>query len=195
MEIQTRRKEVESQLGFAGTIEQKSLTDSIERENKRLEAKQRKREEMLNSSSYRLIDGIATAMDKYFLDPLIGLIPGVGDLLNSIFVLPFINVSLFKIKSIPLTLAILFNMMRDALLGMIPFWIGNIFDIFNRSFIKNMRLIKGFIDDDKEIISEVNRNAFWMAILIVLFGFLIYWLFSLAVKAGSWLLSFVDNLF
>ena len=58
-----------------------------------------------------------------------------------------------------------------------------------------MRLIKGFIDDDKEIISEVNRNAFWMAILIVLFGFLIYWLFSLAVKAGSWLLSFVDNLF
>ena len=99
MEIQTRRKEVESKLGFAGTIEQKSLTDSIERENKRLEAKQRKREEMLNSSSYRLIDGIATAMDKYFLDPLIGLIPGVGDLLNSIFVLPFINVSLFKIKS------------------------------------------------------------------------------------------------
>lgn len=195
MEIQTRRKEVESKLGFAGTIEQKSLTDSIERENKRLEAKQRKREEMLNSSSYRLIDGIATAMDRYFLDPLIGLIPGVGDLLNSIFVLPFINVSLFKIKSIPLTLAILFNMMRDALLGMIPFWIGNIFDIFNRSFIKNMRLIKGFIDDDKEIISEVNRNAFWMAILIVLFGFLIYWLFSLAVKAGSWLLSFVDNLF
>ena len=195
MEIQTRRKEVESKLGFAGTIEQKSLTDSIERENKRLEAKQRKREEMLNSSSYRLIDGIATAMDKYFLDTLIGLIPGVGDLLNSIFVLPFINVSLFKIKSIPLTLAILFNMMRDALLGMIPFWIGNIFDIFNRSFIKNMRLIKGFIDDDKEIISEVNRNAFWMAILIVLFGFLIYWLFSLAVKAGSWLLSFVDNLF
>jgi len=195
MEIQTRRKEVESKLGFAGTIEQKSLTDSIERENKRLEAKQRKREEMLDSSSYRLIDGIATAMDKYFLDPLIGLIPGVGDLLNSIFVLPFINVSLFKIKSIPLTLAILFNMMRDALLGMIPFWIGNIFDIFNRSFIKNMRLIKGFIDDDKEIISEVNRNAFWMAILIVLFGFLIYWLFSLAVKAGSWLLSFVDNLF
>ena len=195
MEIQTRRKEVESKLGFAGTIEQKSLTDSIERENKRLEAKQRKREEMLNSSSYRLIDGIATAMDKYFLDPLIGLIPGVGDLLNSIFVLPFINVSLFKIKSIPLTLAILFNKMKDALLGMIPFWIGNIFDIFNRSFIKNMRLIKGFIDDDKEIISEVNRNAFWMAILIVLFGFLIYWLFSLAVKAGSWLLSFVDNLF
>ena len=195
MEIQTRRKEVESKLGFAGTIEQKSLTDSIERENKRLEAKQRKREEMLDSSSYRLIDGIATAMDKYFLDPLIGLIPGVGDLLTSIFVLPFINVSLFKIKSIPLTLAILFNMMRDALLGMIPFWIGNIFDIFNRSFIKNMRLIKGFIDDDKEIISEVNRNAFWMAILIVLFGFLIYWLFSLAVKAGSWLLSFVDNLF
>jgi hypothetical protein len=195
MEIQTRRKEVESKLGFAGTIEQKSLTDSIERENKRLEAKQRKREEMLNSSSYRLIDGIATAMDRYFLDALIGLIPGVGDLLTSIFVLPFINVSLFKIKSIPLTLAILFNMMRDALLGMIPFWIGNIFDIFNRSFIKNMRLIKGFIDDDKEIISEVNRNAFWMAILIVLFGFLIYWLFSLAVKAGSWLLSFVDNLF
>lgn len=195
MEIQTRRKEVESKLGFAGTIEQKSLTDSIERENKRLEAKQRKREEMLDSSSYRLIDGIATAMDRYFLDALIGLIPGVGDLLTSIFVLPFINVSLFKIKSIPLTLAILFNMMKDALLGMIPFWIGNIFDIFNRSFIKNMRLIKGFIDDDKEIISEVNRNAFWMAILIVLFGFLIYWLFSLAVKAGSWLLSFVDNLF
>lgn len=195
MEIQTRRKEVESKLGFAGTIEQKSLTDSIERENKRLEAKQRKREEMLSSSSYRLIDGIATAMDKYFLDPLIGLIPGVGDLLTSIFVLPFINVSLFKIKSIPLTLAILFNMMKDALLGIIPFWIGNIIDIFNRSFIENMRLIKGFIDDDKEIISKVNRNAFWMAILIVLFGFLIYWLLSLVIKAGNWLLSFVGNLF
>lgn len=84
-------------------------------------------------------------MDRYYLDPLVGLFfPAAGDIFSSAMMLPFLIMSLFKIKSLPLTLAILYNMLTDMMLGIIPLWIGDLFDIFNRSYTKNYRLIVFF---------------------------------------------------
>ena len=97
-----------------------------------------------NDPLYRLIRTIKNVMDRYYLDPLVGLFfPTAGDIFSSAMTLPFLTVSLFKIKSIPLTLAILYNMLVDMMLGIIPLWIGDLLDIFSRSYAKNYRLIVG----------------------------------------------------
>ncbi len=131
-------------------------------------------------------------MDKYCLDPILGFFsPGLGDTLTSVLVLPFIYVSMFHIRSLPLTLAIIFNILRDVALGLIPFWIGDFIDVF----IQNSRLIVGFVEDDKKIIEEVNRKALWTGILIVIFCLIIYWLVKLAVSITTRIGDFFSGLF
>ncbi len=140
------------------------------------------RREIEHSLSYRMLRAIAAVMDKYFLDAIIGIVPVVGDTAMTILVLPFLYVSLFRIRSIPLALAILFNVLLDALVGIIPFWIGNVCDVFHRANLQNFRLIVGFVEDDRRIVREVNRKAVWMAVGIVLVLALIVLLIHLVGK-------------
>lgn len=109
--------------------------------------------------------------------------------------LPFLAVSLFRIKSIPLTLAIVYNMLTDMLLGIIPLWIGDLLDIFSRSYTKNFRLIVGFVEGDQEIIREVNRKAVLTAVGILLLCVLIYWLAKAVVYLSAELWGWVQGLF
>lgn len=77
----------------------------------------------------------------------------------------------------------------DVLIGAIPFCIGDVLDVFKRSYVENMRLITGYIDDDKEIINKVNKKAFWTAVFIAVLCWLIYWFISWAISVGSWIAS------
>lgn len=145
---------------------------------------------------YRLIKTIKNVMDRYFLDPLIGLLfPTAGDIFSSVMMLPFLAVSLFRIKSIPLTLAIIYNMLTDMLLGIIPLWIGDLLDIFSRSYTKNFRLIVGFVEGDQEIIREVNRKAVLTAVGILLLCLLIYWLTKLVIYVTTSVWEWIQGLF
>lgn len=145
---------------------------------------------------YRLIRTIKNVMDRYWLDPLVGLLfPTAGDIFSSVMTLPFLAVSLFRIKSIPLTLAIVYNMLMDMLLGIIPLWIGDLLDIFSRSYTKNFRLIVGFVEGDPKIIREVNRKAVLTAVGILLLCVLIYWLTKAVVYLGTELWEWVQGLF
>ena len=124
---------------------------ALAKEQERVAKKEAKREKMMNRSSYRIMVKTAKYMDQYYLDPLIGLIPGgVGDVLSSSLAMPFIYYSLCVVRSIPLTLAVIYNVLLDVLIGAIPF-LGNVLDIFKRSYLDNLRLITGYIEDDKEI--------------------------------------------
>ena len=123
------------------------------------------------------------------------MIPGLGDALSSLLVFPFIYVAAVKVRSLPLTLAVIFNVLRDMAIGLIPFWVGNILDFFNRAYLQNCRLIVGFVEDDREIIREVNRKAFWMGVGIVVCCILIYWLISIAIAATAWTFNFISSLF
>lgn len=139
------------------------------------------------SQAYKLIEAIAKVMDKYYVDPLLGLVPTVGDAVTSLLTLPYLYFSVFKLRSIPLTLALLCNMLIDFAMGVIPFWIGDVLDFFNRSYIKNYRLITGYVEGDEEMIKSVDRRAWWMALLIVVLCLLIWLLIKLAVWTWDWL--------
>ena len=149
-----------------------------------------------NDPLYRLIRTIKNVMDRYYLDPLIGLFfPTAGDIFSSVMMLPFLTMSLFKIKSLPLTLAILYNMLMDMMLGIIPLWIGDLLDIFNRSYSKNYRLIVGFVEGDQEVIQEVNRKALLTAMGILVLCFIIYWLTKAVIYLTSELWEWGQGLF
>ena len=189
----SRRQQAQSDLGMNFEKEDLKRNAALAKEQERVEKKQAKREQMMNRSSYRMMVKTAKYMDKYYLDPLIGLIPGgVGDTISSLLAFPFIYYSLCVVKSIPLTLAVIYNILIDVMLGAIPV-IGNVFDIFKRSYVDNFKLITGYIEDDKEIINKVNKKAFWTAVFIVVLCWLIYvvisWAISLGTRVWDWIVS------
>lgn len=190
----SRRQQAQSDLGMNFEREDLKRNAALAKEQERVAKKQAKREQMMNRSSYRMMVKTAKYMDKYYLDPLIGLIPGgVGDTISSLVALPFIYYSLCVVKSIPLTLAVIYNILMDVLIGAIPFYIGDILDVFKRSYVDNLKLITGYIEDDKEIINKVNKKAFWTAVFIVVLCWLIYvvisWAISLGTRVWDWIVS------
>lgn len=184
-----RRRQAQRELGLTDEHEQAQLERALHQEEERQQKKELRRMEIEESSAYQATQTIAKWMDKYFLDPILGFIlpAGMGDTLTSIFVIPYIYVAVCKVRSFPLTLAVIFNVLRDVALGLIPFCIGDIIDTFNRSYVQNARLIVGFVEDDKSIIEEVNRKAFWTGVLILIFCAIIYLLVRLAIQVGSWI--------
>ena len=149
-----------------------------------------KQEIIRNSASYKLVHAIALWMDQRLLDPLIGLVlPGFGDALTSVFAVPYLYLSIVKLKSIPLTLAIVCNILLDVLIGIIPY-IGVVGDVFKRAFTRNAVLIKGYVEGDKAIMQEIDRKAVGMAFLIVILCGLIYAMVLAAVKIVEWAGSF-----
>ena len=134
-------------------------------------------------------------MDRFYLDAVIGLIPGWGDAVALLCVVPFVYFSMCIIKSIPLTLAVLNNALRDVLLGMIPFFIGDVIDIFHRANMKNMAMIQGFIDGDEAIIKQVNRRALQSAIVLVVLLLLIALMIWALISFGSYLYSVIASVF
>lgn len=143
-----------------------------------------------NSVSYKLVHAIALWMDRRLLDPLIGLVlPGFGDALTSVFAVPYLYLSIVKLKSIPLTLAIVCNILLDVLIGIIPY-IGVVGDVFKRAFTRNAAMIKGYVEGDRAIMQEIDRKAVGMAFLIVILCGLIYAMVLAAVKIVEWIGSF-----
>ena len=190
-----RRRQAQQELGLVDEKEQAQDARAMQAEQERIRRKEERRMDIELSTSYQMTQTIARWMDKYFLDTLIGLIPGLGDALSSLLVFPFIYVAAVKVRSLPLTLAVIFNVLRDMAIGLIPFWVGNILDFFNRAYLQNCRLIVGFVEDDREIIREVKRKAFWMGVGIVVCCILIYWLISIAIAATAWIFNFISSLF
>lgn len=163
---------------------------TLAKEQERRVAKEAERERLRGTTSYTLMESISKCMDTYQLDPIIGFfLPGFGDVLTSFLALPFIYFALVHVRSIPLTLAVIVNVLTDALLGSIPCFIGDVVDVLHRGYRKNMKLIVGYVDDDETVIGEVNRKAAWFAVLIVILCLLIYWVVGLVVSLGEWVAS------
>ena len=153
------------------------------------EKRQLQRQRLMENKVYQAMEGLTRYMDRYYLDALIGVIPGWGDAIALISVVPFVYFSLHVIKSIPLTLAVLNNALRDVLLGMIPFFVGDIIDIFHRANTKNLAMIQGFVDGDEAIIKQVNQRAWQSAIVLLLLLLLIALMIWLLISFGSYLYS------
>ena len=78
---------------------------------------------------------------------------------------------------------------------MIPFFVGDIIDIFHRSNRQNMEMIQGFVDGDETIIKKVNQRALQSAIALVLLLVLIALMIWLLISFGSYLYSQLAALF
>lgn len=157
--------------------------------------RQMRRQRLMNNRVYRAMTFLTRYMDRYYIDALIGIIPGWGDTITVLSAVPFVYFSLCVIKSVPLTLAILNNSLRDVLLGMIPFFVGDVIDIFYRSNTKNMAMVQGFVDGDEVIIKEVNRRAWESAIVLIILVLLIILMLWAIISFGSYLVSLVASLF
>ena len=153
------------------------------------------RERLMDNKVYQTMNDITRYMDRYYLDAVIGIIPGWGDVITLFCVVPFIYFSTRVIKSIPLTLAIINNALRDVLLGMIPFFIGDIIDVFHRANTKNMAMIQGFVDGNELVIKEVNRKAIQSAVILIILLLLIALMIWALVSFGSYLYSLIASLF
>ena len=160
-------------------------------EEKRLQRRKR----LMDNKAYQTMEGLTRYMDRYYLDALIGVIPGWGDAIALLSTVPFVYFSLRVIKSVPLTLAILNNSLRDVLMGMIPFFVGDIIDFFHRANTQNMQMIQGFVDGNETIIKQVNRRAWQSAIVLVVLLLLIALMIWVLVSFGSYLYSLVTSLF
>ena len=140
------------------------------------------------------MQGITTWLDRYYLDGIVGLVPGgIGDMVSALFALVHVYFSAFCLRSLPLTLAILNNTLRDVFLGILPFFVGDIIDFFHKANSRNMQLIDGFLNDDEAIIQEVNRKAVQsgvvLALLVVAIALVGYLLVRLTQTLGTVLFS------
>ena len=143
--------------------------------------------EVKDSKSFKVVKKIADLMDNWYIDPILGVIPNVGDLVTPVFSLPFLYLSIFKVKSVALTLAMIYNILIDCALVMLPFWIGNILDFFNKSYKENYRLIVGYVEKDRNVIRAVNRKVTYLISMIVLLIAVIIGLIILIGKLIAWL--------
>ncbi|WP_028903646.1 DUF4112 domain-containing protein [Prevotella sp. P6B4] len=159
----------------------------MDKDEKRL--LQRKR--LMDNKIYQTMNDITRYMDRYYLDAVIGIIPGWGDVITMFCVVPFIYFSTRVIKSIPLTLAIINNALRDVLLGMIPFFIGDVIDVFHRANTKNMAMIQGFVDGNVTVTKEVNQKAIQSAVILIILLILIALMIWALASFGSHLYSLI----
>jgi hypothetical protein len=163
--------------------------------NKSEDKRELRRRRLMGNKLYQTMDVLTRYMDRYYLDALIGLIPGWGDVIALLSVVPFVYFSSVVIKSVPLTLAVLNNALRDVLMGMIPFFVGDVIDFFHRANIQNMQMIQGFVDGDEVIIKHVNRRARQSVIVLVVLLLLIALMIWALVSFGSYLYSLVASVF
>lgn len=159
------------------------------------EKRQLQRKRLMENKAYQTMEGLTRYMDRYYLDALIGVIPGWGDAIALLSAVPFVYFSARVIKSVPLTLAILNNALRDVLMGLVPFFVGDIIDIFHRANIQNMQMVQGFVDGDEVMIKQVNQRAWQSAIALVVLLLLIVLMIWALISFGSYLYSLVASIF
>ena len=135
-----------------------------------------RKERLQKDRCYQFIKGIAFVMYKRFLDPLIGFVlPALGDFSVLVLNLPYLYFSLFRVKSVSLSIAILYNALLDCLIGLVPFGVGDVLDIFYRSYSKNYRLIVGYVEEDKTVIRQVRKYTFYfvLGVLALIVGIIL----------------------
>lgn len=163
---------------------QKNTGQSTQSKQRHSVSDMERKQKLKETASFKISKKIAKYWDQWYLDPIIGFIaPGAGDVISSLFAIPAFWMSAVKLRSVPLTLAIIYNVLIDAVIGIFPFILADIIDAANKANSKNLKLIEGFVDNDAIIIREVNRKAIMTGIMIVvlcvLIGVIMYFMTQL----------------
>ena len=122
-----------------------------------------------DSKIYNVLQRVSIVMDRYYLDAAAGLIPGgVGDIVTALISLVYVYVGARVVKSPALSVALLNNTVRDLMLGLIPFYVGDIIDVFHRSNRQNMQLVEGYVSGDEQVVRQVHARVWQSVAAIVL---------------------------
>ncbi|KAB8329867.1 DUF4112 domain-containing protein [Scytonema tolypothrichoides VB-61278] len=95
------------------------------------------------------------------LDPIIGLVPGAGDLISTIFSAYIIFLATrFRIPSKDLV-EMIFNVGLEAVVGTVPL-VGDLFDAFYKSNIRNLAILEQHLmavePELEEVRSEISES-------------------------------------
>ena len=137
---------------------------------------------MQNDRFYRFLQAMSRWLDRYYLDAIAGLVPwGIGDIVMALVSLVFVVYALVVVRSPALAVALTVNTVRDVMLGLIPFHVGDVIDFFHRSIVKNMQLIEGFVEGDTHVVNTVNsRMAIGVAFIVMMIAAIIglFWIIA-----------------
>jgi hypothetical protein len=137
----------------------------------------------------RWLDELARLMDAKFripgtrfrfgLDPILGLLPGLGDAASFAVSGGLLLAMIRYGASRKVIILMLLNVLLDTTLGSIPI-IGNIFDFFYKANIRNLSLLKAHYEEGKY---QGSGNGILFLVAAILIGFLILMLW------GTWELA------
>ena len=155
--------------------------------------REKAKKKLQDSGSYASMQRIADWMDRFYVDAIVGMVTpyGIGDIIMAFFSLVYLYFSLYILHSIPLSLAIINNTLRDIAIGLVPFFIGDVLDFFHKSNRQNMRLIEGFVNGDRATIHEVNAKAVQSIVMVIVLIIII----ALQLRMYYLMASTVLNLF
>lgn len=124
------------------------------------------------------------------IDPLIGLVPGIGDVIaTGLSIWLIYDAARLGIRKRILAL-MTFNVIVEAAVGVFPI-LGDIFDAVWKANVRNMRLV------EKDYRPTMKERSFWKlfaflsGIFILVYGSLAF----IAFVFFSWLLAILDRLF
>ncbi len=102
---------------------------------------------------------------KFGIDPLIGIIPGLGDLSSYIVSLMIIYTTKKHGASGKLMTKMLINSSVDAIIGSIPV-LGVVFDVWFKANDRNLRLVREYYDEGKH--QGSGKGLLYLVILFVI---------------------------
>ena len=107
------------------------------------------------------------------LDPILGLIPGLGDGVSLVFQFVLVLVLIRQGSSGELRAKMMINILLDSAIGSIPV-VGQIFDFFYKASERNLRLTKEYLFEGKHGGSGRRIWAMVFLLLIVTIGLILY---------------------
>ncbi|MBC7530680.1 MAG: DUF4112 domain-containing protein [Oligoflexus sp.] len=146
----------------------------------------RDRIELIKRISYILDSAIPIPGTKYRvgLDPIIGLIPGIGDALTSL-VSSYIVLSGMQMNVSRWTLVrMVFNILIESVVGIVPV-VGDVFDAYWKSNERNRVLLEANMNDPK---AKAVDKIFVASVLLLLVFVLVLTGWG-AIEFMKWLIS------
>ena len=94
---------------------------------------------------------------KFGLDPIIGFVPVVGDIIPAALSLYLISIAIEEQLDPKIISRMVFNTVADFAIGSIPV-IGDVSDFFYKSHLKNLKLLKEGLQFSSPVIPLQSRN-------------------------------------
>lgn len=127
---------------------------------------------------------------RFGIDPIIGLIPGIGDVIASTLSIWLVYDAARLGLQKRVVARMVFNVLIEAAVGTIPV-LGNVVDAVWKANIRNMRLVEANYRFTMKERSMVKMIAFTLGTLVIIYGSILFvlWVFL------SWLLAILRPIF